>query len=49
MSEPSNERPPNGRWAGRAILLFFGALLLVYFVPLAIKILTHGQAFTPKG
>ena len=40
MSEPSKEPAPQRRWVGRVILLLFGVLLLVYFVPLAISLFT---------
>ena len=35
MSSPEPKPPaPRSKWAGRIIILFFGALLLVYFVPM---------------
>jgi hypothetical protein len=41
MTEPTKEPSPRrSRWVGRAVILAFGALLLVYFVPLAISLLT---------
>ncbi|MDB5452126.1 MAG: hypothetical protein JWO33_704 [Caulobacteraceae bacterium] len=40
MTEPTKEPSPRSRWFGRAVILAFGALLLVYFVPLAISLLT---------
>ncbi len=40
--DPGAAPPPppatqRGKWVGRIIILAFGALLLVYFVPLAIS------------
>ena len=40
-SAPSDASTARNKLVGRLILLFFGALLLVYFVPLAWSFVKH--------
>lgn len=35
--DPKPPSPSRSKWIGRIVVLAFGALLLVYFVPLAIS------------
>jgi hypothetical protein len=45
MSElDPQQRARRNRLVGRLILLFFGALLLVYFAPMVVSLLSHHAA-----